>query len=169
MKKTNPFSNTIFLFFFILALMIILKLFILDIVFVSGDSMETSIHDGQLIVINKLAYGIVKPFSTDFFVQWDSPKTNDIICYLYNNKSVIKRCVATELTPLEFYTNTEYSVKVNEKIIPLTDAQYHRLKNSFIVPQGMCFAVGDNYLKSIDSRNYGFVSIKNVTGKVLCK
>ena len=156
---------------FLITLLIafLIKLFVLDIVLVSGTSMLPNIKDGQTIFINKLAYGIVRPFSSSFLVQWDSPKENDVVIYLYNDKMVVKRCVATEFTPLEFSQNTEYSMKVNEKIIPLKEEQYQRIKNSFFVPEGMVLAIGDNYAESVDSRNYGFVSVKNVIGKVLCK
>ena len=41
----------------------LIKLFVLDIVVVSGTSMMPNIKDGQTIFINKLAYGIVRPFS----------------------------------------------------------------------------------------------------------
>lgn len=159
--------SIIFLLTFLIALLT--KLFILDIVLVSGTSMMPNIKDGQTIFINKLAYGIVKPFSSSFLTQWKTPKENDIVIYLYNDKMVVKRCVATELTPLEFYQNTEYSMKVNDKIIPLKEEQYQRIKNSSFVPEGMILAIGDNYTESVDSRNYGFVSVKNIIGKVLCK
>jgi signal peptidase I len=82
---------------------------------------------------------------------------------------VVKRCVATEFTPLVFSQNSEYNMEVNEKIIPLKEEQYHRIKNSSFVPEGMILAIGDNYDESVDSRNYGFVSVKNIIGKVLCK
>ena len=147
----------------------LIKLFVLDIVVVSGTSMMPNIKDGQTIFINKLAYGIVRPFSSSFLVQWDTPKENDVVIYLYNDKMVVKRCVATEFTPLVFSQNSEYNMEVNEKIIPLKEEQYHRIKNSSFVPEGMILAIGDNYDESVDSRNYGFVSVKNIIGKVLCK
>ena len=152
-----------------LLIAILVKLFIIDIVVVSGSSMYPTIKDGDVIFINKLEYGIVKPFSSSFIKQWKEPQKNDVIIYLYNNKMVVKRCIATEFTPLEFYKVSEYSMKVNDKIIPLTEQQYHRIKNSPVVPEGMILAVGDNYLESIDSRNYGFISVENIIGKVLCK
>ncbi len=169
MKKTKKQISLPIIFFLTLLMALFVKLFILDIVVVSGTSMQPAIKDGQTIFINKLAYGIVKPFSSSFFIQWKTPKEDDIVIYLYNDKMVVKRCVATELTPMEYFVNSEYSMKVNEKIIPLSESQYHRIKNSFCVPQGMIFAVGDNYLESVDSRNYGFVSVENIIGKVLCK
>lgn len=131
--------------------------------------MFPAIKDKEIIFINKLAYGIVKPFSSSFLIQWETPKENDVVIYLYNNKMVVKRCVATEFTPMEYYKDSEYSMKVHEKIIPLSEQQFHRIKNSKTVPKQMILAIGDNYLESIDSRNYGFVSVKNVIGKVICK
>ena len=169
MKKTKKQISAPLIFFITLLTLLFVKLFILDIVVVSGTSMEPTIKDGQTIFINKLAYGIVKPFSSSFFIQWKTPKEDDVVIYLYNDKMVVKRCVATELTPMEYFVNSEYSMKVNNKIIPLSEQQFHRIKNSFCVPDKMILAVGDNYLESVDSRNYGFVSVKNIIGKVICK
>ena len=169
MKQTKKQISLPMVFLITLLIAFLIKLFILDIVLVSGTSMLPSIKDGQSICINKLAYGIVRPFSSSFLTQWETPKENDIVIYLYNDKMVVKRCVATEFTPLEFYQDSEYSMKVNDKIIPLKEEQYQRIKNSSFVPEGMILAIGDNYTESVDSRNYGFVSVKNVIGKVLCK
>ena len=131
--------------------------------------MMPNIKDGEIIFINKLAYGIVQPFSFSFLVQWDSPKENYVVIYLYNDKMVVKRCIATEFTPLEFYQDSEDNMEVNNKNIPLKEEQFQRIKNSYFVPEGMILAIGDNYAESVDSRNYGFVSVKNIIGKVLCK
>lgn len=169
MKKTKKQISLPVIFLITLVIAFLIKLFVLDIVLVSGTSMSPNIKDGQTIFINKLAYGIVRPFSSSFLVQWKTPKENDVVIYLYNDKMVVKRCVATEFTPLVFSQNSEYNIEVNEKIIPLKEEQYQRIKNSFFVPEGMILAIGDNYTESVDSRNYGFVSVKNVIGKVLCK
>lgn len=169
MKNSKKQISLPIIFFLTFLIALFVKLFILDIVVVSGKSMMPNIKDGQTIFINKLAYGIVRPFSSSFLVQWKTPKENDIVIYLYNDKMVVKRCVATEFTPLVFSQNSEYNMEVNEKIIPLKEEQYHRIKNSSFVPEGMILAIGDNYAESVDSRNYGFVSVKNIIGKVLCK
>ena len=93
----------------------------------------------------------------------------DVVIYLYNNKIVVKRCVACEGQSLEYSSNPIYTVKVGDNEIPLTESQYMRLKDAAQVPEGYILAVGDNYEVSVDSRDYGFVSVKNVLGKVLCK
>lgn len=147
----------------------IVKLFAVEVLHVSGTSMESAIHDKSTVVVNKLAYGIIKPFSNSLLVQWQEPKVGDIVIYLYNNKIVVKRCVACEGQSLEYSSNPVYTVKVGDNEIPLTESQYMRLKDAAQVPEGYILAVGDNYEVSVDSRDYGFVSVKNVLGKVLCK
>jgi signal peptidase I len=169
MNKTKKQISLPLIFLITLTIAFLIKLFVLDIVLVSGTSMMPNIKDGEIIFINKLAYGIVQPFSSSFLVQWDSPKENDVVIYLYNDKMVVKRCIATEFTPLEFYQDSEYNMEVNNKNIPLKEEQFQRIKNSYFVPEGMILAIGDNYAESVDSRNYGFVSVKNIIGKVLCK
>ena len=63
----------------------------------------------------------------------------------------------------------EKNFVVNEKNIPLTESQYQRLKHNRQVPAGMVLAVGDNYADSVDSRDYGFVSVQNVLGRIIGK
>lgn len=131
--------------------------------------MEPAIKDKSTVVEFKLAYGLVKPFTSDFFIQWAEPKVGDVVFYVYNNHTVVKRCIATSNEMLEFSNDSGYSLKVNNKNIPLTQEQYEQFKNTTHVPEGMILAIGDNYSESVDSREYGFVSTANVLGKALWK
>jgi signal peptidase I len=149
-----------------LILGILLKLFVIDILHVSGCSMEPSIRDGSVLLVDKLAYGLVLPWSARLAVQWAQPKTGDIVIFLHNNRIVVKRCAATAGTRLEYLTDTGYSLRVGNKKVGLTEEQYFRMKNSRIVPDGYILALGDNYRESIDSRYYGFVPTYNILGKV---
>ena len=146
-----------------------LKLFVIDVLHVSGRSMENTIHDGSTLIVNKLAYGIVKPYSDSLLVQWSSPKEGDVIIYLYNNKIVVKRCAAVAGQSLEYSGDSIYNLELGDKNIPLTKEQYLHLKDFSVVPEGYILAIGDNYAESVDSREYGFVSTRNVLGKVLCR
>ena len=148
---------------------ILLKMFVFDIKRIEGVSMEPCLKQGSYIIESKLAYGLLKPSGSSFFVRWASPHKNDIVLYYYNNHTVVKRCVAVENEKLEISEDSGYSLIVGEKQIPLTEEQYHRIRYSERVPQGMILAIGDNYVKSVDSRDYGFVSVRNITGKVLWK
>jgi signal peptidase I len=148
---------------------IFLKMFVIDFLRISGTSMEPVIHDGSTVFISKLAYGLVKPGSKDFFMQWAEPKTGDIVIYLHDNKIVIKRCAAVSGTHLDYSADSEYSLHVGDAKVTLTKEQYELIHNSSYVPYGYILALGDNYDHSIDSRNYGFVSVKNIVGKVIGK
>ena len=152
-----------------LLLGLFIKLFFLDVLKISGTSMEPTLKNGSRVVVCKTCYGLVKPFSGSFFIQWKSPKPDDIVIYLHENKIVVKRCIATGGTHLEFLQNSHYILKINQKEIPLTPVQYQMMKAFQEIPEGYILTIGDNMEDSIDSRDYGFVSVKNITGKILGK
>ncbi len=148
-----------------------LKLFVFEVLTVSGESMSPCLADGDRLFVSKLAYGLCEPYGEKLLVQWKKPERGDIIIYLYNNKIVVKRCVAVSGDELEFSADNEYNhlLKAGDFSIPLNQVQYLNLKDSACVPQGYILAIGDNYEVSVDSRTYGFVSERNILGKVLCK
>jgi signal peptidase I len=154
------------------------KLFAVDILLVSGQSMAPCINDGERIFVSKLRYGIALPFSPELLVQWAQPRKGDIVIYFYNNKTVVKRCVAVEGGTLDYAKETRaqefapqalYRISVDGSFFLITESQYQQFKNTDTVPAGMIFAVGDNASESVDSRHYGFVSVRNILGKVLCR
>ena len=173
-KRVKFSSQNKMLFFIICVGLIVgflLKLFVFEILTVSGESMLPTLQDGEHLLVSKLSYGIVEPYGDQLLFQWKKPRRNDIVIYLYDNKIVVKRCVATSGDLLEFSYDTSYnhSLKVGDKEIGLSESQYLHLKDSTSVPEGYILAIGDNYDVSIDSRTYGFVSERNILGKVLCK
>ena len=146
----------------------LIKLFAFDILFVSGKSMEPAIKDGSVLAVNKLAYGLAQPYREKLLVQWAAPKKGDVVIFLYNNKTVVKRCLATAGEKLKYTDINGYFLEIDNKKIPLSKKQYTNLSGTECVPQGFILAVGDNYDVSVDSREYGFVSEKNILGKVIC-
>ena len=154
-----------------LLLGLILKLFVFEILTVSGESMSPALQDGDRLFVSKLSYGLVEPYGDKLLLQWKKPEVGDIVIYLYNNKIVVKRCVACSGDLLEILRDNEYNyfLKTGDFNIPLTQLQYLNLKDSSSVPDGYILAVGDNHEVSVDSRTYGFVSERNILGKVLCK
>ncbi len=144
-----------------------LKLFIFDLVRVSGNSMEPTIMSDSMVVINKLAYGIAIPFGDELIIQWAEPKKGDIIVYIYDHKMVLKRCEGIAGEVLDYSSDSGYSIRVGEKDFPLSEGQFQRIKFDTVVPPGTVFAIGDNPLHSVDSRDYGFVPIENILGRIV--
>lgn len=169
MKKVKSFS--IFYCIFIgLIIACLVKLFLIELLTVDGSSMKPTLKDKQTIFVNKAAYGIPNPFGAELLVQWAEPKPGDVVIYLYKNNLVVKRCVATQNAPLDYLTNSSYILLVERNLqIPLTEEQYQNLKDCSSVPEDYILAIGDNYEESFDSRNYGFIPVTNVLGKVICR
>ena len=155
------------LIFFGLLIGLFLKLFVFDFLKISGKSMEPTLSSGNHIVINKAAYGIQNPFSKEYFFTWKSPKKNDVVTFLNDNKIVVKRCVLTEGDSLEILVDSGYHIIINNQKVPLSEFQYLQFAGTKTVPSGYIFVLGDNFLYSVDSRDYGFVSTKSIKGKAI--
>lgn len=148
---------------------IFMKIFVIDVVIVSGDSMSPTLTTGDTLFINKLAYGIKDPFSQTLLCQWAIPKNDDIIVFMHNNRQIVKRCCGEPSQALEYSSHSGYSLSISGKSYPLTEKQFQRIKFNHKVPQNTIMALGDNSSVSVDSRDYGFVPVQNIFGKVLCK
>jgi len=168
-KLTSFFKSALFMVCLGIFTGLVLKLFVFDFLHVSGISMEPAIKDKSSVIVNKLKYGLVKPWSDHLLFSWNKPKEGDVVIYLYNNKIVVKRCVAQEGQLLEYSAKPIYTLSVGDKKIPLTKLQYLKLKSVAKVPEGYILCIGDNYEHSVDSRDYGFVNQRNILGKVICK
>lgn len=146
---------------------LLLKFFVLDIVHISGSSMEPTFREGRAVLVNKLAYGLVQPFGSRTVLRWREPEPGDIVIYMHEGNLVIKRCVATALSPLDYYYDNGYNLSVNGQIFPLSESQYANMASASKIPDGMILAVGDNFSSSIDSRDYGFIPVYNVLAKAM--
>lgn len=168
-------KKRIFYFVYAILFLILLKGFIVDIKRVSGYSMEPSLKDGDYVFIFKAAYGIKHPLKNKYIFRWARPKSGDIIVYRKDGHFTVKRCVGISEEPIEFSEklgyNYDYSMKVSGKDIPLTAVQFRNLggmsdAERVRVPAGYVLALGDNLKESHDSRDYGFVLVDGIYGKV---
>ena len=95
--------------------------------------------------------------------------------YRKDGHFTVKRCLGISEEPIEFSKklgyNYDYSMKVSGKNIPLTAVQFRNLggmsdEEKVRVPAGYVLALGDNLKESYDSRDYGFVLVDGIYGKV---
>lgn len=153
----------------VFVLLLVCKFFCIDILNVRGNSMKPAIKDGELIAVNRLAYGLVVPFKNKFLLRWKEPKAGDVVIFPHEGKMVVKRVAASSGSHLDFSVDTEYNLLLGGNKIKLTEIQYSRMSQFDSVPEGFVLVLGDNLSESIDSRNYGFVSENNITGKIFRK
>jgi signal peptidase I len=76
-----------------LGMALILKLFFFDFVITQGESMSPAIKNGNVLVINRLAYGF-RPFPHGrYLCRWALPeKDNVIVFYTPAGDLAVKRC-----------------------------------------------------------------------------
>ena len=120
---------------------------------VREDSMTPTLTDGQWVVVLRGARRI-HPGDIAVFI---SPLDHQL---------VVKRCVLN--------SDTSPVIDHGWLITPwgswyLTGSQWERLDGESRLPLGSLFMVGDNQFRSFDSRNYGFVPLESLVGRVLIR
>jgi signal peptidase I len=72
---------------------ILIKLFLFDLMIAEGHSMEPSIKNGTLLVVNRLKYGLRLPGGRSFLIRWSSPKPGEVVVfYTPSGQLAVKRC-----------------------------------------------------------------------------
>lgn len=136
---------------------------------VSGDSMLGSLHDKDLLILNKLSK----------INQYDIVVFKDITLGEDSNKLLIKRVIGTEGDTVSYKSGVLY---INGK--PTADKyankNYDKMKfgqitNDFDfkditslqeIPKDKYLVLGDNRHDSVDSRDFGLVDKKDVIGVI---
>jgi signal peptidase I len=121
---------------------------------VEGSSMEPSLHDGEFVVVNRLAY------------RWNQPSRGDIIVFnfpLDPQRRFIKRIIGLPGDTVSAHSNHIY---VNG--IPLSEpyvAAAPLYSGQWVVGQNEVFVLGDNRNNSSDSQNWGPLPENAIIGR----
>lgn len=158
-------------------------------IWIPSGSMEPTMHAGDVLFVNRLAYNFHLPLiSTAEVVRWAIPNRGDIIVFnvpaaesalepLY-----IKRVTAVAGDTVEVH---EHLIVLNGQPLPYsaidghhftetlggTPHRIHRAPSRFAhfgpytVPAGHVFVMGDNRDNSSDSRVWGALPLERVRGK----
>lgn len=162
---------------------IVASLFILTLLFrvgyVSGDSMLTTMHDGDRYIVSNLFY---------------TPERGDIIVFEPDlklpsgqEKLYVKRVIGIEGDHIEIRKNAQgvYQVIINGQVQKeeyldshqrtephLKNTQFDENGDRFLditVPKGHIFVMGDNRINSQDSRDLGCIDTRRIVGKILLR
>jgi signal peptidase I len=136
----------------------------LTVVQVRGPSMVPSYTDGQVLFVNRLAYGLQGPIIGRYLWIWKAPEKGDPVVVQRPDADlwVVKRVAGLPGTPL---TVQNHQLTVGNRTVSLTPAQEYWLAACPQVPAGTVFVLGDNLDRSLDSRDWGFVPVTDVLGR----
>lgn len=123
---------------------------------VDGFSMEPTLHSGELVLVNKLAY------------RFGEPKAGEIIVFHYPrnpDQEYIKRIIGL---PGDQISIRSGQVFVNDTLLeePYIAAPPNYTLD-WSVPENSLFVLGDNRNNSSDSHSWGPVPMEYVIGKAL--
>ena len=119
-------------------------------------SMEPTLNQGYLLVVNKLAYKI------------GEPKHGDIIVFHYEgnkDQDYIKRVIGLPGDTVKV-SNGTVEVNGTQLLEPYLSAP-PAYEGTWTVPEGSLFVLGDNRNSSSDSHDWGFVNQDWVVGKAI--
>ena len=123
---------------------------------VDGSSMEPTFHDGEYVLINRLAYtwGQISRGDVVIFYLADRPK-----------RDYIKRVIGL---PGDYIEVSGRQVRVNGELLnePYIAAA-PTYTGVWTVPEGAIFVFGDNRNNSTDSHNWGAIPTEDIVGRAI--
>jgi len=152
---------------------------------IPSGSMKQTLLIGDHILVNKFIYGVKVPFSKTTIIPFKKPKHGDIVVFKFPidpEKDFIKRVVGLAGDKVEIRNKQVFvnNIKVDSSFAQFTDSFMVpgcppgsrkdapcRKDNlgPIEVPANQLFVMGDNRDQSFDSRFWGFVDLKAVSGE----
>ena len=151
-------KSTIFYLLVVAAVAVIIAVFIMPVLQISGTSMTDTLDDGDIVVA----------VSTKKF------ETGEVIAFYFNNNILIKRVIAKAGDWVDI--DEDGNVYVNGQLLDepyVTEKAFGdcNIKLPYQVPDGRFFIMGDHRETSVDSRNssIGCVSEEMMVGRLLIR
>lgn len=182
-------------FFPVLAIVLVLRSFLLEPFQIPSGSMKPTLEVGDFILVNKFAYGIRLPVIDTKIIEVGDPQRGDVMVFRYpSNPSInyIKRVVGLPGDRIAYTADKHllvngqlvaetllgeepgslgrtllYKEKLGEAEHMIRKQLHRNVRpgDEWVVPQGHYFMMGDNRDNSKDSRAWGFVPEANIVGK----
>ena len=177
-KKDSSYRNISYFRFLLTLLSVIigalaLRSFIVEPTIVDGESMQTTLMDGERVLVEKVSY------------WFNEPQRGDIVIVRFPNRNecFVKRIIAFGGETIEIrdgfvyidgkmLDETEYAGEWYGKIRPsMRVRSVGSINGVYTVPEGCVFVMGDNRNNSHDSRaeDVNAIPIENVLGKARCR
>ncbi len=165
----------------VIGLLVVLRIGVVEANYVPSGSMRPTIEIGDVLVVDKTAYGLALPFKKKLLLQWDTPKRGEIVTFFpdHTGDRLVKRVigvggdvVASQRGVLivngEPVAATQMFPHMTERLEGMAYNTFFSAFHDFgplRVPEGNLFVMGDNRPNSADSRFWGFLPVDQVRGK----
>lgn len=176
-------------FFPVLALVLVLRSFLVEPFQIPSGSMEPGLIKGDFILVNKFAYGFRLPVVGTKVIGVGDPQRGDSMVFIppHDPRYFIKRVIGLPGDHIRYRNKKLY---LNGELVPREligahpqnmpriktfDEQGYAIQQyvglpskgdgEWLVPKGHYFMLGDNRDNSGDSRFWGFVPDENIVGK----
>jgi signal peptidase I len=161
-KKGNAWAEWIIVIVVAVTAALVVRAFVLQQFAVSGHSMDTTLHDGDRVLVNKLSYRLHDPNRGDVVVLKTIEGAGE--------RDLIKRVIGLPGETIE-YRNCVLYINGRELIEPYLDPTVATPTScggdqaSLTVPANHVFVMGDNRGGSKDSRDIGPVDYQDLLGR----
>ena len=148
-KKKNYFRELL-PYFIIILVVIFIKVFIVSPIRVNGESMDSTLHDGDIMLLDEVSY------------RFSDIQRFDIVVIHREDEYLIKRVIGLPGEKIKYVDGKLY---VNGKYVK-EDFEHKKTNDFFaIIDEENYFVMGDNRTNSTDSRSFGTVSRDQILGK----
>ena len=142
----------------VILVVVLLRSFIITPALVDGDSMETTLSNRNVILLNKFDY------------RFNKVRRFDIVVVKFGERKLVKRVIGLPGEHVEYRDNNLYidGFLVEENFSHDKSTADFRLETLgyITIPGDKYFVVGDNRNNSTDSRTVGLIDKKQVMGSV---
>ncbi|MCI8274306.1 MAG: signal peptidase I [Lachnospiraceae bacterium] len=142
----------------VIAAVVLIAVFVCPVLQISGDSMEETLHDGDIAVA----------------INSKNLKAGDVIAFYYGNDILLKRVIATSGQQVDIDETGNVYVDgqlLDEPYISEKTRGEFDIELPYQVPEGRFFVLGDHRSVSVDSRSraIGCIEQKMIIGKIVLR
>lgn len=156
-RKTKELIKKIYPYIIVVIVVVLIRSFIVTPAVVDGQSMEDTLYNNNVVILNKLDYKL------------NDIKRFDVVVLKYNEEKLIKRVIGLPGEHVEYKDGNLYiDGFLIEDTYGKTGTDDFKLETLgyLNIPGDMYFVVGDNRNNSADSRILGLIKKEDILGSV---